>query len=78
MKFSYLSKAKKNNIPYKEYWTHNTDETSGNRPSYHDRLNRIIGSAHTYTTHRNKTVNLYKIKRMFIVLVFSTKSVFKH
>ena len=29
------------------------------------------------TTHRNKTVNVYKIKHIDIVLVFPTKSVFK-
>ena len=28
-------------------------------------------------THRNKTVNVYKIKHIYIVLVFPTKSVFK-
>jgi hypothetical protein len=34
--------------------------------------------AHTNTTtHRNKTVNVYKIKHVYIVLVFPTKSVFK-
>jgi len=33
----------------------------------------------TYTTtHRNKTVNVYKIKHIFIVLVLPTKSVFKY
>jgi hypothetical protein len=29
------------------------------------------------TTHRNKTVNVYKIKHIDIVLVFPTKLVFK-
>jgi hypothetical protein len=28
-------------------------------------------------TNRNKTVNVYKIKQIYIVLVFPTKSVFK-
>jgi hypothetical protein len=50
------------------------------------RLNSIITprekqctGAHIYTTtHRNKTVNVDKIKHIFIVLVFPTKSVFKH
>jgi hypothetical protein len=33
---------------------------------------------YTYTTtHRNKTVNVDKIKHIFIVLVLLTKSVFK-
>ena len=33
----------------------------------------------TYTiTHRNKTVNVDKIKHIFIVLVLQTKSVFRH
>jgi hypothetical protein len=49
-------------------------------------LNSIIGpwekqctGAHTYTTtHRNKTVNVDKIKHIFIVLVLPTKLVFKH
>jgi hypothetical protein len=30
------------------------------------------------TTHRNKTVNVDKIKHTFIVLILPTKSVFKH
>ena len=35
--------------------------------------------ANTYTTtHRNKTVNVDKIRHIFIVLVLPTKSVFKH
>ena len=51
-------------------------------------LNSIIGPrakqctvAHTYTiTHRNKIVNVDKIKHtcIFIVLVLPTKSVLKH
>jgi hypothetical protein len=49
-------------------------------------LNNIIGprakqytGTHIYTTtHRNKTVNVDKIKHIFIVLVFPSKSVFKH
>jgi hypothetical protein len=47
-------------------------------------LNSIIGPwekqcTHTYTTtHRNKTVNVDKIKHIFIVLVLPTKLVFKH
>ena len=44
------------------------------------RLNNIIGpqakqyiGAHTYTTtHRNKTVNVDKMKHIFIVLVLTT------
>ena len=35
--------------------------------------------SHTYTTtHRNKTLNVYKVKDIYIVLVFPAKSVFKH
>jgi hypothetical protein len=49
------------------------------------RLNNITGprekqctGAHTYTTtHRYKTVNVYTIKHIYIVLVFPTMSVFK-
>jgi hypothetical protein len=48
--------------------------------------NSIIGpraeqctEANTYTTtHRNKNVNVDKINHIFIALVLSTKSVFKH
>jgi hypothetical protein len=51
----------------------------------HGRLNNIIGprakqhaGAHAYTTtHRDKSVNVDKIKHIFIVLVLTIKSVFK-
>ena len=50
------------------------------------RLSSIVGpgaeqctEVNTYaTTHRNKNVNVDKINHKFIVLVLSTKSVFKH
>jgi hypothetical protein len=50
-----------------------------------DCLNSILGllakqctGALTYTTtHRNKTVNVYPIKHIYIVLIFPIKSVFK-
>ena len=64
--------------------TQNTIEK--HEPHRQERLNSIIGpwekeytGTPTYTTTRvNKTVNVYKIKNIFIVLVLPTKSVLKH
>jgi len=42
-------------------------------------IDQVGINPHTYkTTHRNKIVNVNKIKHIFIILVLSTKSVLKH
>jgi hypothetical protein len=55
-------------------------------PREQDCLNNIIShrakqctGAHTYTAnHWNKTVNVIKIKHIFIVMVLPAKSAFEH
>jgi hypothetical protein len=42
------------------------------------RSNQCTGAPTYTTTHRNKTVNVNKIKHIFIVLVLPANSVFKH
>jgi len=54
--------------------------------SHQGRISSIIGTramqrtvVHSYTTtHRNKTVEIDKIKHILIVLVLPTKSMYKH
>ena len=55
--------------------------TFGTGPSFSiigPRAKERTGAPTYTTTHMNKTVNVDKIKHIFIVLVLPTKSVFKH
>ena len=52
--------------------------TGPSQQHYGPRANQCTGDYAYRTTHRNKSVNVDKIKHIFIVLICPTKPVFKH